>query len=200
MKHSAYAIFFLETSATSDSDSDSLKHHPHNMGLSVERQQSILQNTPFTDTQIFLMTHHCMLLLFSTVQRLMSPEIPHSTAESWFSLLLNTSTMERIVKFFVAIAKDDRGQHKDEHEPTWSHRKEFLWAMRRDLNEYMASFSNHGEQTIQPQLNHIWFEAACNEMDRRGAIPHTVEDTEVHVLHGSVVKLECEYCYHCYDG
>lgn len=141
-----------------------------------------------------------MQLLFSTVQRLMEPEIAHSTTESWISLLLTTSTMERIVGFFVSIAKDDQRKQKSDHDSTWSHKKEFLWAMRRDLNEYMASFSDHGEQVLhEPKLNHIWFQAAYNEMDRRGAIPHTVEDSEVHVLHGSVVKLECKHCYDCYD-
>ncbi|KAJ5970552.1 uncharacterized protein N7479_000470 [Penicillium vulpinum] len=196
----AYAVFFLESSASPDSDSDHSDHHHKNIVDSVERQKSILRNAPFDDTHIFLSTHHCMQLLFSTVQRLMGPEIPHSTAESWISLLLTTSTMERIVSFFVSIAKDDQKKQKGKHDSTWSHRKEFLWAMRRDLNEYMASFSEHGEQTsLEPKLNHVWFQAACSEMDRRGAIPHTVEDTEVHVLHGSVVKLECEYCYDCYD-
>ena len=141
-----------------------------------------------------------MQLLFSTVQRLMGPEIPHSTAESWFSLLLTTSTMERILSFFVSIAQDDQRNQKGEHDSTWSHRKEFLWAMRQDLNEYMGSFRDQGEQTfLGPKLHHVWFQAARNEMDERGAIPHTVEDSEVHVLHGSVVKLECEYCYVCYD-
>ncbi|KUM57280.1 hypothetical protein ACN42_g9904 [Penicillium freii] len=197
----AYAIFFLESSASSDSDSGHSGYHHKNMACSIERQQSILQNAPFDDTLIFLSTHHCMQLLFSTVQRLMGPEIPHSTAESWFSLLLTTSTMERILSFFVSIAKDDQRNQKGEHDSAWSHKKEFLWAMRQDLNEYMASFGDHGEQALLgPKLNHVWFQAARNEMDERGAIPHTVEDSEVQVLHGSVVKLECEYCYVCYDG
>ncbi|CAI7616554.1 unnamed protein product [Penicillium glandicola] len=196
----AYVVFFLESFASSGSDSDHSSHHHKDIAASIERQQSILQNAPFEDTNIFLSTHHCMQLLFSTVQRLMGPEIPHSSAESWFSLLLTTSTMERIVSFFVSVAKDSQRKEKGEHDSSWSHRKEFLWEMRGDLNEYMASFSDHGEQTpLEPKLNHLWFQAACNEMDRRGAIPHTVEDTEVHVLHGSVVKLECEYCYDRYD-
>jgi uncharacterized protein (UPF0248 family) len=166
------------------------------MVASMERQQAILRDAPFDDMHVFLSTHHCMQLLFSTVQRLMGPEISHSSAESWVSLLLTTSTMERIVSFFVSIAKDDQRIQRGEHDFTWSHRKEFLWAMRRDLKDYMASFSDHGEET---NLNHVWFKAACKEMDRRGAIPHTVEDTELHVLHGSVVKLECKYCYGRYD-
>jgi hypothetical protein len=170
------------------------------MASSIERQQTILQKAPFTDTQIFLSTHHCMHLLFSTVQRLMGPEIPHSSAESWISLLLTTSTMERIVSFFVSVAKDDHSKRKVVHDSTWSHRKEFLLSMRKDLNDYMASVSDHGKNTNhEPELNHVWFQAACHEMDRRGAIPHTVQDTEVHILHGSVVKLECESCYDCYD-
>jgi isoleucyl-tRNA synthetase len=139
-----------------------------------------------------------MSLLFSTVQRLMSPEIPHSSAESWISLLLTTSTMERIVSFFVSVAKD--GQGKNHHDSTWSHRKEFLLRMREDLNGYIASVSDHGKHVNNElELNHVWFRAASHEMDRRGAIPHTVEDTEVHILHGSVVKLGCESCYDCYD-
>jgi len=141
-----------------------------------------------------------MHLLFSTVQRLMSPEIPNYSAESWISLLLTTSTMERIVSFFVSIAEDDHNKRKSIHDSTWSHRKEFLLRMRQDLNDYMASVSGHGKHTNhEPELNHVWFQAACREMDRRGAIPHTFKDTEVHILHGSVVKLECEYCYDCYD-
>ncbi|KAI3154200.1 hypothetical protein CBS147325_1292 [Penicillium roqueforti] len=196
----AYAIFFLESSASSDSDSDHSGHRHKNMASSIERQQSILRNAPFDDTHIFLSTHHCMQLLFSTVQRLMGPEIPHSSAKSWFSLLLTTSTMERIVSFFVSIAKDNQRKRKGEHDSTWSHRKEFLWAMRWDLNEYNASLGDHGEQSdLEPKINHIWFQAAQNEMDRRGAIPHTVQDSELHVLHGSIVRLECEYCYDCYD-
>lgn len=72
--------------------------------------------------------------------------------------------------------------------------------MRWDLNEYNASLGDHGEQSdLEPKINHIWFQAAQNEMDRRGAIPHTVQDSELHVLHGSIVRLECEYCYDCYD-
>ncbi|CRL22816.1 unnamed protein product [Penicillium camemberti] len=33
----------------------------------------------------------------------MGPEIPYSTAESWFSLLLTTSTIERVLSFFVLL-------------------------------------------------------------------------------------------------
>lgn len=171
------------------------------MASSIERQQSILQKEPFADTQIFLSTHHCMHLLFSTVQRLMSPEISRTSAESWISLLLTMSTMERIVKFFVSVAKDDHKEEKGTHDPTWSHRKEFLLSMRQDLHDYMASVSGHSKHT-QPELelNHLWFQAASREMDRRGAIPHTVEDGEVHVLHGSVLKMECESCYHSHEA
>ncbi|KGO75451.1 Transcription factor, fungi [Penicillium italicum] len=112
--------------------------------------------------------------------------------------------MERIVSFFVSVTKDGQRKHKGHHDSTWSHKKEFLWAMRQDLNEYMASFSDHGEQTLlEPELNHVWFQAANKEMDRRGAIPHTVEDSEVHVLHGSGAEhtttdfklLETSDCY-----
>ncbi|CAG7915708.1 unnamed protein product [Penicillium olsonii] len=193
----AYAIFFLEAFAVSTHDSHHAHHahHTHDSASSVQRQQSILQKAPFTDTQVFLSTHHGMHLLFSTVRRLMGPEIPHSSAESWISLLLTTSTMERIVNFFLAVAKDDHRKQNGSHDSTWSHRKEFLLRMRQDLNDYTASMS-HGEHIDQePELNHLWFEAASNEMDRRGAIPHTVEDTEVHILHGSVVKVECGSCY-----
>ncbi|KAJ5816290.1 hypothetical protein N7447_008523 [Penicillium robsamsonii] len=195
----AYAVFFLESSASPGSDSDDSGHHNSMTVASSKRQQKILQNAPFDDMHVFMSTHHCMQLLFSTVQRLMGPEISHSTAESWVSLLLTTSTMERIVSFFVSIAKDDQRNQKGEHDSTWSHRKEFLWGMRQDLKDYMASFGDNGEQNLEPKLNHVWFQAACTEMNRRGAIPHTVDDTELPVLHGSVVKLGCEYCYDCYD-
>ncbi|KAJ5820798.1 hypothetical protein EN45_046250 [Penicillium chrysogenum] len=200
LEYRAYAVFFLESAASSGSDCGHPAHQYKNKAYSIERQQSILRNAPFDDTLVFLSTHHCMQLLFSTVQRLMGPEIPRSSAKSWLSILLTTSTMERIVDFFVSIAKDNQRKEKGEHESTWSHRKEFLWAMRKDLNEYMASFNGQGEHTLLvPELNHVWFQAARNEMDRRGAIPHTVKYSEVQVLHGSVVKLECGYCYDCYD-
>lgn len=200
LEYRAYAVFFLESAASSGSDCGHPAHQYKNKAYSIERQQSILRNAPFDDTLVFLSTHHCMQLLFSTVQRLMGPEIPRSSAKSWLSILLTTSTMERIVDFFVSIAKDNQRKEKGEHESTWSHRKEFLWAMRKDLDEYMASFNGQGEHTLLlPELNHVWFQAARNEMDRRGAIPHTVKYSEVQVLHGSVVKLECGYCYDCYD-
>ncbi|KAJ5334810.1 hypothetical protein N7452_007213 [Penicillium brevicompactum] len=195
----AYAVFFLEASAVSAHDHHH-SHHSHDLASSIKRQQSILQKAPFTDTHIFLSTHHCMHLLFSTVQRLMGPEIPHSSAESWISLLLTTSTMERLVSFFVAVAKDDHKKQNGTHDSTWSHRKEFLLRMRQDLNDYVASVSDHDRHMDHElELNHVWFQAASHEMDRRGAIPHTVEDTEVHVLHGSTVKMECGSCYDRYD-
>ncbi|CAG8189182.1 unnamed protein product [Penicillium nalgiovense] len=200
LEYRAYVVFFLESAASSSSDYGHSAHHYKNMACSIERQQSILRNAPFDDTLVFLSTHHCMQLLFSTVQRLMGPEIPRSSAESWLSILLTTSTMERIVDFFTSIAKDEQIKENGEHESTWSHRKEFLWTMRKDFNEYMASFDDQSEHTLlEPKLNHVWFQAARSEMDRRGAIPHTVKYSEVYVLHGSLVKLECGYCYDCYE-
>ncbi|PLB52604.1 hypothetical protein P170DRAFT_107212 [Aspergillus steynii IBT 23096] len=90
----AYLVFFLETNATALDSNQPLS------------QQSILQAPPFTNTSILLSTHHCMHLLCTSVQRLMAPEIPHTSTENWLGLLLTTSTLERLMDFFVAAAAD----------------------------------------------------------------------------------------------
>lgn len=161
----------------------------------MQRQQSILQEPPFTDTQILLSTQHCMELLCSTVRRLMGPDFPWASSESWVALLLLTSTVERVVQFFHAIASDTEN-HAQSTSTSWSHRKEFLWQMRNDLGQYMASIgqvsgpnSNGG-----PMLDHVWFGAAHRELLQREAIPHCPE-YPVSVLHGSEVTLHCKFCY-----
>lgn len=163
---------------------------------SLETQQSILQKYPFTDTRVILQTQHCMHLLCSTVRRCMSPNFPYSTSESWVSLLLLTSTLERILEFFVAVSKDNERIDSSSHAPNWTHRKEFMWRMREDLGHFMAVT---GQTTLQkpavaPTLDLVWFGAAFQELSQRGAIPHSAEEP-VHVLHGSAVTLFCNQCY-----
>lgn len=113
--------------------------------------------------------------------------------------------MERIVDFFHAIAEDDEKKQTPSHGhghrhghgqvSTWSSRREFLWQMRDDLGHHMASFSNASAKDDDDilTLDHVWFQAAYQEMARRGAIPHSPEEL-VPILHGSAVKLDCAYC------
>jgi hypothetical protein len=73
--------------------------------------------------------------------------------------------------------------------------------MRKDWEEYLASVGGHqmaaaaDEQALvaPPDLRQVWFEAAEREMYRRGVITHRGEDP-VHVLHGSYIRLHCEFC------
>ncbi|KAJ5692258.1 hypothetical protein N7462_001681 [Penicillium macrosclerotiorum] len=193
----AYAIFFLESSAAeSDIPRSECSEQTHEISSSMETQLSILQKPPFTDTTILVSTQHCMQLLCSTVRRLMSPDFPHSSSENWVALLLLTSTLEKVVEFFLAIAKDDDNKHCMSPDSTWSHRKEFLWHMHEDLIKYMESKSQTPgcESSIGPTLNDIWFGASYQEMTERRAVPHSAEDS-VPVLHGSVVTLHCKYCW-----
>ncbi|KAL4897577.1 hypothetical protein BDV59DRAFT_46389 [Aspergillus ambiguus] len=183
----AYLIFFLETIASASSTLPSL-----------ETQKSILQQPPFTSTHILLSTHHCMHLLCSTVRRMMAPEIPSSSTEHWLSLLLTTSTLERILDFFTAAAADQAARegptnHSHTTLPTWTNRMEFMWRMRSDWGEYLASNAETGGASTPPGLNAIWFEAARRELSRRGAIPHRCGDA-VPILHGSAVVLRCGLC------
>lgn len=186
--HSAYAIYFLESSAAgfpmSDA-SDQLTDVP----ILIEKQQEILQGHPFNDTQILISTQHCIQLICSTVRRLMNPDFPYSSSEGWMSLLLSTSTLERVVHFFVAVAKDD--EKKDSASPNsgWSHRKEFMWRMREDLGDYLAT-----ARTSEPKLEDIWFGAAYLELEERGAIPHLADESDP-ILHGSQIALRCEHCW-----
>ncbi|KAE8355157.1 hypothetical protein BDV28DRAFT_58350 [Aspergillus coremiiformis] len=177
----AYIIFFLETHAESSSPSHSIKF-----------QQSILQHPPFNNTQILLETHHTMLLLCSSVRHLMAPEITYASTENWLSLLLTTSTLERIMEFFAAAATDESGKgvagNARDRSPTWTNRMEFMWRMRRDWGEFVAS-----RMLTPPTLNEVWFEAAQREICRRGAIPHEGE-VVVPIVHGFGVSLRCEFC------
>lgn len=131
-----------------------------------------------------------MQLLCSTVRRLMSPEFPYSSSESWVSLLLLNSTLERIVEFFLAVARDEEAGDSAGQGSNWSHRKEFMWQMRKDLGQYMASTSQSpsNESVLGPTLDQVWFRAAYLEMFERGAIPHSTEDP-IPVIHWSSVTL-----------
>lgn len=162
----------------------------------MDKQQQILQDPPFTDTQILISTHHFMQLLCSTIRRLMNPDFPYSSSESWMSLLLLTSTLERIVLFFKAVAKDEEKKRSMSPSSSWSHRKEFMWQMREDLGHYLASTSltTGRSPSTQPTLDHIWFGAVYRELAERGAIPH-LADKPVPILHGSTVTLRCAHCW-----
>ncbi|KAJ5162262.1 hypothetical protein N7492_007654 [Penicillium capsulatum] len=185
----AYATFFLENSAAADCDSTS-SGQVASVDLSIKIQQSILQKAPFTDTQILISTHHCMQLLCSTIRRHMSPDFPYSSSESWVSLLLLNSTFERVVEFFVSVARDEEVRDASSHGSNWSHRKEFLWQMREDLGQYLATTSqmSNGQSSSGPTLDHVWFRAAYQEMFDRGVIPHSAEDP-IPVIHWSAVTL-----------
>ncbi|KAJ5918382.1 hypothetical protein N7454_010757 [Penicillium verhagenii] len=191
----AYVIFFLESCAADDSGPDSSVQHV-NLFKPIEYQESILQTWPFTNTQILLSSQHCLELLCKTVRRLMHPEFTHTSSESWVSLLLMTSTLERILEFFVAVAHDEDKRNSPPHASHRSRRREFMWQMREDLGQYMVS-SSSGPQKITNDclgLDKVWFEACHQEMLRRGAVPHESEELAP-VIHGSVVKFHCKYCY-----
>lgn len=185
----AYATFFLENSAAADYDSTS-SGQVAGLALSIKSQQSILQKMPFMDTQVLISTHHCMQLLCSTVRRLMNPEFPYSSSESWVSLLLLNSTLERVVDFFVSVARDEEAKAGTTQGPNWSHRKEFLWQMRKDLGQYMATTTqvSSDQPALGPTLDHVWFRAAYQEMFERGVIPHSTEDP-IPVIHWSTVAI-----------
>ncbi|KAJ5965307.1 hypothetical protein N7481_012021 [Penicillium waksmanii] len=193
----AYAIFFLESSAAEGPVWDiPVSDQLINLSSSVGKQQKILEGPPFNDTQILISTQHCMQLLCSTVRRLMNPDFPYSSSESWMSLLLLTSTLERVVQFFKAVAMDEDKKDRMSPHSGWSHRKEFMWQMRDDLGHYLAStgLSTTGLPAIQPKLDHIWFGAAYRELAERGAIPH-LADEPVPILHGSTIDLRCIHCW-----
>ncbi|KAF9892804.1 hypothetical protein FE257_000393 [Aspergillus nanangensis] len=191
----AYLILFLETTATTTDHLTQVQVTRHE---SLQTQESILQQPPFSSTQVLLSAHHCMHLLCSTVRRMMAPEIPPSSTEHWLSLLLTTSTLERILDFFIAAAADESakgvvaGNPRASFPPAWTRRMEFMWRMRRDWGEFVGGGSS-GAAAPPPRLDEIWFEAARRELRRRGAIPHRCE-AAVPILHGSVVVLRCELC------
>ncbi|KAJ5999042.1 hypothetical protein N7451_006852 [Penicillium sp. IBT 35674x] len=191
----AYAIFFLESCAADDPGSISSLQLV-NLFKSIEHQESILQSAPFTNSQILLSTQHCLELLCATVRRLMHPEFPYSSSENWVSLLFMTSTLERILQFFIAVAHDEEKRDSPSRVSNWSHRREFMWQMREDLGQYMASSISSPNQVSHAPLafDKVWFGACHREMLRRGAVPHELEEP-VPVLHGSAVKLRCKYCY-----
>lgn len=124
----------------------------------------------------------------------MTPDIAYASTENWVSLLLTTSTLERMMQLFIAAAKDgneESGASASTTTFTWTWRREFLLQMRKDLYEYMALTSDGSSGSLR--LRSIWFEAAENELDRRESLPHVSEEP-VPILHGSRVMLRCEYC------
>ncbi|RHZ43743.1 uncharacterized protein CDV56_101310 [Aspergillus thermomutatus] len=192
----AYLAFFLETyAAARDASTEDWK--PHHLHRSLEEQQSILQRPP--------------------VRHMMNPDFPPSSTGSWVNILLTTSTLERILDFFIAAADDQSAgaqharnaqshAHMHTHHAhtkgvssTWTKRREFLLQMRKDWDEYLASVggdqtaTDHEALVAPPGLRQVWFEAAEKEMYRRGVITHRSEDP-VHILHGSCIRLHCEFC------
>ncbi|OJJ99942.1 hypothetical protein ASPACDRAFT_43580 [Aspergillus aculeatus ATCC 16872] len=97
-----YLVYFLESCADTTTPTHSL-----------DCQERILQEPPFTDPDVLLSTHHTMHTLIHTVRHLMAPDIPYTSSQTWVSLLLTTSTLERIVDLFVAVAADSNQQQPD---------------------------------------------------------------------------------------
>lgn len=111
------------------------------------------------------------------------------------SLLLTTSTLERIVEFFATVAEDENDKQTSTPRPTWTRRMEFMRHMRIDLDEYLSSRAETcgSRAPVNPGLRDVWFQAAEEEIARRGALPHDGEEP-VPILHGSAVMLRCSYC------
>ncbi|BCR91472.1 uncharacterized protein ACHE_70315A [Aspergillus chevalieri] len=192
----AYLIFFLEFDATTTSSNES--------------QQSILQQPPFTDTQVLISTHHCMTLLCNYLRRLMAPDIQYPSTEPWLRLLLTTSTLERTLNFFAAAATSTTCEYNEKKEKlnrlsdaTWTPRMEFIWQMRSDWEQILSATK---ESIYDPETKNeairvlstagvedVWFEAARRELDRRGLIPHACEEG-VPVLHEATTRPRCEFC------
>lgn len=121
----------------------------------------------------------------------MAPDIAYVSTENWLSLLLTTSTLERIEEFFIAAAADRDDKEATRSRSTiWSRRVEFMLHMRKDLDEYFSMVNGGASGTLR--LRDIWFEAAEKELYRRDAIPHARDD--VPVIHGSGVMLQCRFC------
>ena len=106
------------------------------------------------------------------------------------------STLEKVLQFFVCVAKDEEKGGSPSHSTHWSYRKEFMWRMREDLGEY--AFESHqasgDDSSTPPTLEKVWFGACHQEMLQRGAVPHS-PDEPLPVLHGSAVEMKCKYCY-----
>ncbi|RAH84800.1 hypothetical protein BO86DRAFT_231155 [Aspergillus japonicus CBS 114.51] len=98
-----YLVYFLESCADTTTPTHSL-----------DCQERILQEPPFTDPDVLLSTHHTMHTLIHTVRHLMAPDIPYTSSQTWVSLLLTTSTLERTVDLFVAVAADSTEQQQQQ--------------------------------------------------------------------------------------
>ena len=192
----ASLIFFLESDATTSS--------------SIESQQSILQQSPFTDTQILLSTHHCMTLLCNCLRHLMAPDIHYPSTEPWLRLLLTTSTLERTLDFFTAAAtsttcedNENRKKLTKLSDATWTPRMEFIWQMRNDWEQILSATKestrdletkNEAIRSLSTSgVEDVWFEAARRELDRRDMIPHACGEG-IPVLHEATTRLRCEFC------
>lgn len=97
-------------------------HHLHHL---LEEQQSILQWPPFTTTEVFLSTHHCM-----------TPEFPPSRPKAGVSkYFFTTYTLEKILDFssrLRTINLQKPSAHNRNVSSTWTKRREFVLRMRKD--------------------------------------------------------------------
>ncbi|PLB38275.1 uncharacterized protein BDW47DRAFT_105110 [Aspergillus candidus] len=96
-----HLAFFLESTASAADNATTITPRI------IKTQQSILQQPPFTDTQTLLATHHTMTLLCASARRLMAPDIASPSVNNWLSLLLTTSTLERLLDLFRAATTDN---------------------------------------------------------------------------------------------
>ncbi|PLN82503.1 hypothetical protein BDW42DRAFT_166501 [Aspergillus taichungensis] len=96
-----HLAFFLESTASATENTTTITSQI------IKTQQSILQRPPFTDTQTLLTTHHTMTLLCASARRLMAPDIASPSVNNWLSLLLTTSTLERLLDLFTAATTDN---------------------------------------------------------------------------------------------
>lgn len=111
--------YFLETDAIRETRKH---HHLHHL---LEEQQSILQWPPFTTTEVFLSTHHCM-----------TPEFPPSRPKAGVSkYFFTTYTLEKILDFssrLRTINLQKPSAHNRNVSSTWTKRREFVLRMRKD--------------------------------------------------------------------
>lgn len=106
-------------------------------------------------------------------------------------MLLTTSGLGRIAEFFAAEKGGGNNQR--------SMRKEFMRNMQADWDanrndERASKVYGSGEESRQPpRVREIWFEAARDEMEVRGVVPHQTEDW-VLVWEGAKISIGCRNC------
>ncbi|KAG5300964.1 F-box domain-containing protein [Histoplasma ohiense] len=200
-----YTLFFLETYAQARSELQSNLYAVYKAGrlpvtiqpadrtiMFRKLQAKIVSSPPFTNTRTLVSTHHCIHLLVSYLQLTLSSEPPFPTScDLWISMLLTTSGLGRIAEFFAAEKGGGNNQR--------SIRREFMRNMQADLdairNDERASkvYGSGEESRRPPRLREIWFEAARNEMEVRGVMPHQTEDWVI-VWEGAKISIGCQNC------